>query len=138
MFPLITGDIVMVMSDVPNGRALAKAMQINESGKYSLNQRICCIRSNHYHPQFLQTVLNRHQHFLKFNNGENQTNLRKNDILECPLPVIPLSEQIILFQSIQLFTEKAYKLSKIYNTQSRNYDALKSAILAQELQSEAA
>ena len=104
MFPLHAGDIVMVMSDVPNGKALAKTMQITENRKYSLNQRICCIRSSHFHPKFLKLFLNRHPHFLKFNNGENQTNLRKNDILECPIPKLRLTEQ----QRILAKLEKAF------------------------------
>lgn len=137
-FPLIEGDNVMVMSDFPNGKALAKTMRITASGKYSLNQRICCIRSNHFHPQFLQIVLNRHPHFLSFNDGENQTNLRKKHILECPLPKLSLDEQISLLKQINLLTKQIRNLIKIYKKQSKNFDALKSAILAQELQSEAA
>ena len=43
LFPLCSGDICMVMSDVPNGRALAKCMLIDQSNKYTLNQRICCL-----------------------------------------------------------------------------------------------
>jgi type I restriction enzyme S subunit len=38
MFPLFVDDIVMVMSDVPNGKALAKCYIIEENDKYSLNQ----------------------------------------------------------------------------------------------------
>ncbi len=85
MFPLFKGDIVMVMSDVPNGKALAKCFIIDKDDTYSLNQRICCIRSKEFDTKYLYYQLNRHEHFLAFNNGENQTNLRKDDILACPL-----------------------------------------------------
>lgn len=85
MFPLYKGDIVMVMSDVPNGKALAKCFIIDKDDTYSLNQRICCIRSKEFDTKYLYYQLNRHEHFLSFNNGENQTNLRKDDILACPL-----------------------------------------------------
>ena len=91
--PLFNGDIVLVMSDVPNGKALAKCFLIDEDDTYTLNQRICVIRSNKYNKQFLYYHLNRHKDLLKFNNGENQTNLRKQDILDCPLCFPPLSEQ---------------------------------------------
>ncbi len=93
MFPLFKGDIVMVMSDVPNGKALAKCYIIDKDDKYSLNQRICCIRSKEFDTKYLYYQLNRHEHFLAFNNGENQTNLRKDDILACPLIKPSIDEQ---------------------------------------------
>ena len=36
----------MVMSDLPNGKALAKCFYIDENNRYSLNQRICLLRAN--------------------------------------------------------------------------------------------
>ena len=93
IFPLYKGDIVMVMSDVPNGKALAKCFIIDKDDNYSLNQRICCIRSKEFDTKYLYYQLNRHEHFLAFNNGENQTNLRKDDILDCPLIKPSLEEQ---------------------------------------------
>lgn len=93
MFPLYKGDIVMVMSDVPNGKALAKCFIIDQDDIYSLNQRICCIRSKEFDTKYLYYQLNRHEHFLSFNNGENQTNLRKDDILACPLMKPSMEEQ---------------------------------------------
>uniref|UniRef100_Q3ASF1 Specificity determinant HsdS-like protein n=1 Tax=Chlorobium chlorochromatii (strain CaD3) TaxID=340177 RepID=Q3ASF1_CHLCH len=93
MFPLYKGDIVMVMSDVPNGKALAKCFIIDKDDTYSLNQRICCIRSNKFDTKYLYYQLNRHEHFLAFNNSENQTNLRKDDILACPLIKPSMEEQ---------------------------------------------
>lgn len=93
MFPLYKGDIVMVMSDVPNGKALAKCFIIDQDDAYSLNQRICCIRSKEFDTKYLYYQLNRNEHFLTFNNGENQTNLRKGDILNCPLIKPSMEEQ---------------------------------------------
>jgi len=93
MFPLYKDDIVMVMSDVPNGKALAKCFIVDKDDNYSLNQRICCIRSKEFDTKYLYYQLNRHEHFLYFNNGENQTNLRKDDILDCPLIKPSMEEQ---------------------------------------------
>ena len=93
IFPLFTGDICLVMSDVPNGKTLAKCFLVDADDTYSLNQRICAIRSNQFDVKFLFYQLNRHPFLLDFNNGENQTNLRKADILNCPLWVPPISEQ---------------------------------------------
>ncbi len=97
IFPLFENDVVLVMSDVPNGKALAKCFLIDEDDKYSLNQRICAIRSDRFNSKFLYYQLNRNKHYLKFNNGENQTNLRKSDILDCPLiiPPIEIQNQIV-------------------------------------------
>lgn len=99
LFPLYSGDICMVMSDVPNGRALAKCVLIDKDNKYTLNQRICCFRNYELNTIFLIYVLNRHEYFLSFDDGDSQTNLRKNDILACPiiLPPIQLQNQFAAF-----------------------------------------
>lgn len=99
LFPLHKNDIVMVMSDVPNGKALAKCQLIDSNDKYTLNQRICSFDNYEYNPIFLLHLLNRHPYFLSFNDGNGQTNLRKNDILECELivPPIELQEQFADF-----------------------------------------
>lgn len=91
--PLFVNDIVMVMSDVPNGKTLAKCFVVDEDDTYTLNQRICVIRSEIFNTRFLYYQLNRNKYLLSFDNGENQTNLRKNDILNCELFVPPLPEQ---------------------------------------------
>ena len=93
LFPLFSGDICMVMSDVPNGKALAKCMYIKFDGKYTLNQRICCFRHYKYHPTFFFYLLNRHEYFLSFNDGDSQTNLRKGDLLACPMIIPPMELQ---------------------------------------------
>jgi len=131
MFPLIEDDIVMVMSDVPNGKALAKCYVIEENDKYSLNQRICAIRTTEFNIRFLYYQLNRHPYLLAFNNGENQTNLRKGDILNCPLwkPSIDVQEQIvkILDEGLDQIEQAKFNIEQnINNTkelfQSKLYD----------------
>jgi type I restriction enzyme S subunit len=67
--------------------------QSQEDNKYSLNQRICAIRSDKIEARFLYYHLNKHPYLLNFDNGENQTNLRKEDILKCPLYIPPIEEQ---------------------------------------------
>lgn len=93
LFPLLKEDIVMVMSDVPHGRALAKCYIIKDNDKYSLNQRICAFRNHKQNTTFLYYVINRNSYFIAFDNGNSQTNLRKDDILDCPIPLPPLSLQ---------------------------------------------
>jgi type I restriction enzyme S subunit len=91
--PLFVNDIVMVMSDVPNGKTLAKCFIVDEDDTYTLNQRICVIRSKSFNTRFLYYQLNRNKYLLSFDNGENQSNLRKDDILNCELLLPPLPEQ---------------------------------------------
>lgn len=99
LFPLYENDIVMVMSDVPNGKALARCYLIMHNNKYSLNQRICVFRDYSLNSTFLLFLLNRNKYYLRFDNGNGQTNLRKNDVLECPVILPPLALQ-------QQFAEK--------------------------------
>ncbi len=91
--PLFVNDIVMVMSDVPNGKTLAKCFIVDKDDTYTLNQRICVIRSRNFDTRFLYYQLNRNKYLLSFDNGENQSNLRKDDILNCELLVPSLSVQ---------------------------------------------
>ena len=98
--PLIKDEITLVMSDIPNGKALAKCFLVQESNKYSLNQRICSLKAKEgTDSHFLYYILNRNQYFLGFNNGVSQTNLRKEEVLECPLmmPIIDEQKKIATF-----------------------------------------
>jgi len=80
--PLQERDIVMVMSDLPNGKALAKCFYIDENNIYSLNQRICLLRANdNIDSKYLFYKINRNPYYLKFDDGVNQTNLKKDDVL---------------------------------------------------------
>ncbi|HCM1333126.1 TPA: restriction endonuclease subunit S [Vibrio parahaemolyticus] len=78
-------DILMVLSDVPNGRAIAKCLYVKEDNIYTVNQRICKLRSKGVNGQFLFYQLNRNAYFLGFDDGVKQTNLKKDDVLRCPL-----------------------------------------------------
>lgn len=82
--PLKKNDIVMVMSDVPNGRAMSKCFLIQEDDKYTLNQRICGLRTNQNSFFYIHQI-SRNKYYLKFDNGVSQTNLRKEDVINCPI-----------------------------------------------------
>ena len=90
-------DILMVLSDVPNGRAIAKCFFIDQSGVYTVNQRICRLRSKNVNSKLLFYLINRNPYFLSFDDGVKQTNLKKNEVLECPLmiPSSPIEQQKI-------------------------------------------
>jgi type I restriction enzyme S subunit len=117
-----TGDILMVLSDVPNGRAIVKCYFVESDDLYAVNQRICKIRSKKIDGKFLFYVLDRNPYFLAFDDGVKQTNLRKEDVLNCPvsLPAL-LNEQkkisdlissiddLIAAQTQKIETLKAHK-----------------------------
>lgn len=86
-------DIAMVMSDIPNGKALAKCFYVNQENKFTLNQRICWLSSKKWiNSLFLFYLLNRNKHYLSFDNWVSQTNLRKEEVVECPL-FLPTTEE---------------------------------------------
>ncbi|MDT8412499.1 MAG: restriction endonuclease subunit S, partial [Vicingaceae bacterium] len=91
--PLFKNDIVMVMSDIPNGKALGKCYLVEQDDVYSLNQRIGRFVIKKHDSRFMYYLLNRNSHFLAFDSGVGQTNLRKDDILECPLFIPKVKEQ---------------------------------------------
>ena len=100
IFPLKKNDIVMVMSDVPNGKAMSKCFLIDKDDKYTLNQRICCLRTKENSIFFINQI-SRNKYFLRFDDGIKQTNLRKNDVLSCPVfrPCLPEQQKIADFLS---------------------------------------
>lgn len=136
MFPLFEDDIVMVMSDVPNGKALAKCYIIEENERYSLNQRICAIRTTSFDIRFLYYQLNRHPYLLAFNNGENQSNLRKGDILKCPLwkPSLVIQKQIvaILDQAFEAIDQAKANIEKNIENAKELFQSKLNAIFSQK------
>ncbi|WP_374166472.1 restriction endonuclease subunit S [Arcticibacter sp. MXS-1] len=83
--PATKGDVLMVLSDIPNGKAIAKCFFVEEDNRYTVNQRICRITPRDINSKILYYLLNRNQYFLAFDDGVKQTNLRKDDVLNCPL-----------------------------------------------------
>lgn len=85
--PATKGDVLMVLSDIPNGKAIAKCFLVEEDNRYTVNQRICRITPRDINSKILYYLLNRNQYFLAFDDGVKQTNLRKEDVLNCPLMI---------------------------------------------------
>lgn len=95
--PATKGDVLMVLSDIPNGKAIAKCFLVEEDNHYTVNQRICRITPNKLNSKILYYLLNRNPYFLAFDDGVKQTNLRKEDVLNCPLmiPKDPREQEMI-------------------------------------------
>ncbi len=132
MSPLLVNDITMVMSDVPNGKALAKCFLIEKNNRYSLNQRICGLRlkdEEKDNVNFFFYNLNRNKGFLKYNDGVSQTNLRKSEVLGCLL-AYPSNEEQKKIAAILL--EAGAKIEK-EQTQKAQLEQLKKGLMQQLL-----
>lgn len=113
--PLYKDMILMVMSDLPNGKALAKCFVVDADNKYTLNQRIGAFTirdKNLITTRFLYYILDRNKQLLSYDNGADQTNLRKGDILNIIIPVPPLSEQQRIVSILDKFETLVNDLSQ--------------------------
>lgn len=91
------GDVLMVLSDIPNGKAIAKCFYVDKEDTYTVNQRICKITPTDINNKFLFYIQNRNKYFLAFDDGVKQTNLRKDTVLSFPFlkPKNPKEQQKI-------------------------------------------
>ncbi len=113
------GDILMVLSDVPNGKAIAKCFFVDKNDTYTVNQRICKITPTNTDNKFLFYILNRNAYFLNFDDGVKQTNLKKDDVLNFPLlkPSNPKEQQKI--------ANTLTAVDELITTQTEKIEALK-------------
>ena len=120
-FPLIKNDICIVLSDLPKGKALAKCFFIDENNKYTLNQRIACIRSKNIAlSKYLYYYINRNSYFLKFDDGVNQTNLSKENILEFKIKIHTNYEKYVyLLDKINNKINDEKKILSLYEKQKQ-------------------
>jgi type I restriction enzyme S subunit len=112
-------NILMVLSDLPNGRALAKCFFVGADDLYTVNQRICKITPIKAVGIMLYYTLNRNPYFLAFDDGVKQTNLKNEDVLHCPI-LLPkdLKEQ-------QKIADCISSIDELIKTQGQKLDALK-------------
>lgn len=127
--PLYKEQIAIVMSDVPNGKAIAKCYYIDKDNIYTLNQRIGGLKSDKVNSRYLFYYLNRNKYFLKFDDGVKQTNLRKDEVLSCPV-LIPGNKEQERIASILVEVDK--KIEKYQNKKQR-LEELKKGLMQQLL-----
>ncbi len=104
--PAQRNDILMVMSDLPNGRALAKAFFVSDKGPYAVNQRVCILSDHQANAKFLFYLLNRNPLFLRHDDGVNQTHLSNALFTRFPTLVPPPDEQIAIASFLDSETSK--------------------------------
>ena len=115
LVPLFKEDILIVMSDLPNGKALAKTFFVTEDNKYTLNQRIGRIKvkeGGELLPSFVNHFLNRNKQLTKYDNGTDQTNLRKDQILDVVIPIPPLEQQQRIVSILDKFETLTHSISE--------------------------
>jgi type I restriction enzyme S subunit len=98
--PARVDDILMVMSDLPNGRALAKCYLVESDDKYAVNQRVCILRTKGGDARFFYFQLDRNPYFLAFDDGVSQTHLLNAAFRNCPVAVPPLPEQRAIAEAL--------------------------------------
>jgi len=113
------GDVLMVLSDLPNGRALAKCFYVESDGAYAVNQRVARLTPTSIHSKFFYYRLNRHSNLLAFDDGLNQTHLSKQTVTECPL-IVP-SEQA----EQQKIADCLSSIDDLITAQNQKIEALK-------------
>jgi type I restriction enzyme, S subunit len=124
--PLVKNDIAIVMSDIPNGKAIAKCFLVDKDNTYTLNQRIGSLRAHkNVDFKFLYSVLNRNSYYLAFDNGVGQTNLRKDEVLNCPVQLPPLPEQQKIADILSTVDEKI----EVINQQIGETEELKKGLM---------
>lgn len=112
--PANSDDIALVMSDLPNGKALAKAFYVDKDDGYAANQRVCLLRIkdiSQINPRFLFYVIDRNPQLLKYDSGFDQTHLKKDWILDIRIPVPSLEEQDRIVSILDEFEELTASLS---------------------------
>lgn len=127
--PLEQNDIAFVLSDVPNGRAIAKTFLVDKSNKYTLNQRIAGITPHdNINPKYLAITMNRNKYFLQFDDGVKQTNLSLEDMKKYESFYPEKKEQDKLgntFETIDnLITLHQKKLNKLKNIKKSLLDKM--------------
>lgn len=136
MMPMCKNEVAIVMSDVPNGRALSRCYMIKFDEKYSLNQRIGGIVSlTGLDQDYLIKILDRNRYYLSFNDGKKQTNLKKSQIMSCPIPLPPLSEQKEIVKKVDSLMQQCQALEQEIKTSEANAKMLMQAVLKEAFES---
>ena len=124
--PLFKDEIAFVLSDVPNGRAIARTFLVDNDDEYSLNQRIAgiTVKENTF-PYFLHVLMNRNPYFLRFDDGAKQTNLSKLDVENWPELYPAPAEQ----QQVGIFFQTLDKLITLHQREYEKMVNMKKALL---------
>lgn len=129
--PLYVDDILMVMSDVPNGKAIAKCYLVERNNLYTLNQRIGAFHvcDSNVITKYLFYVINRNEQLLQYDNKIDQTNLKKDDILNITIPLPPLQEQQRIVSILDTFEASIQNLEAQLSQREKQYEYYRNKLL---------
>lgn len=132
--PVEKNDVIMVMSDLPNGKSLAKCYIIDKDSTYTINQRVCAFTANSeiIDPRFLYYALNRNKQLLKYDSGYTQTHLKKQWILDVEIPVPPLTVQREIVGILDMLAELPRKLKAEIEAREKQYQHYQGVLLSFE------
>ena len=132
--PLYVDDILMVMSDVPNGKAIAKCYLVERNNLYTLNQRIGAFHvcDSNVITKYLFYVINRNEQLLQYDNKIDQTNLKKDDILSITIPLPPLQEQQRIVSILDTFEASIQNLESQLKQREKQYEYYRNKLLTFE------
>ena len=132
--PLYVDDILMVMSDVPNGKAIAKCYLVERNNLYTLNQRIGAFHvcDSNVITKYLFYVINRNEQLLQYDNKIDQTNLKKDDILNITIPLPPLQEQQRIVSILDTFEASIQNLEAQLKQREKQYEYYRNKLLTFE------
>ncbi len=114
------GDVAMVLSDLPNGRALARTFYVDRDDSYAINQRVARLRvidPSRTSSRFLYHYLNRNPGLLVHDNGMDQTHLSKAQVTGLKFPAISLSEQQRIARVLDELAELATGLTSVLSAE---------------------
>ena len=129
--PLYVDDILMVMSDVPNGKAIAKCYLVERNNLYTLNQRIGAFHvcDSNVITKYLFYVINRNEQLLQYDNRIDQTNLKKDDILNITIPLPSLQEQQRIVSILDTFEASIQNLEAQLKEREKQYEYYRNQLL---------
>ena len=144
--PAMKDDVALVLSDLPNGRALARTFFVKDSGSFAINQRVAILRTkatDKLLPRFLFFVMDRNRQLLRFDNGTDQTHLKKGAVQKLLLPLPPIGEQARIVEILDKFDALVNDLSSglpaEIEARRKQYEYYRDKLLSfKELESDAA
>lgn len=122
-------DIAMVMSDLPNGRALARAFLVDQNNMYAINQRVCAITVMEGDPRFFYYQLDRNFQLLRYNDGFNQTHLPNRAFTQLFLKVPPIEEQKRIADYLEAVSMHTKTVTEKTNTSIDRLKEYRSALI---------
>ncbi|WP_188475582.1 restriction endonuclease subunit S, partial [Gemmobacter megaterium] len=122
-------DIAMVMSDLPNGRALARAFLVDQDDLYAINQRVCAITVMEGDPRFFYYQLDRNFQLLRYNDGFNQTHLPNRAFTQLFLKVPPIEEQKRIADYLEAVSMHTKTVTEKTNTSIDRLKEYRSALI---------